>query len=233
MHVAVCDDNVADRRQMERLLKRDSDVRSKTSEGLFVDSYGNTEALLANPMQYDIFFIDICKTEGVTGTDVARRLLDAGIQASIVMCCSDIDYRREGLAESVRYLNKAIRADELKAELDRADEQKKNAVPLIELRQDKDTIYVTEEDIMYGVRKGKYVQIHLADGRIIPINSNISRLFGQWEHFDPFLAPTSKMIVNCRHIAKIGAFSFTMTDGTMCPANSACRGYAKNFQRRL
>ena len=28
MHVAICDDNVADRRQLERLLKRESDKRS-------------------------------------------------------------------------------------------------------------------------------------------------------------------------------------------------------------
>ena len=58
MHVAVCDDNVADRKQTERLLGRESDRRAKLTKGLYIDSYGNESALLRNPMQYDIFYID-------------------------------------------------------------------------------------------------------------------------------------------------------------------------------
>ena len=56
MHVAVCDDNIADRKQTERLLGRESDRRAKLTEGLFVDSYGNEQSLLTKPMQYDVFF---------------------------------------------------------------------------------------------------------------------------------------------------------------------------------
>ena len=70
MHIAVCDDNVADRKQLERLLKRESDKRAASTGIIYTDSFGNSTSLLSNPMQYDAFYIDMCLTEGTTGTDV-------------------------------------------------------------------------------------------------------------------------------------------------------------------
>ena len=59
MHIAICDDNIADRKQSERLLSRESDKRIHTTGNLYVDSYGNVEALLKSPQRYDLFFIDM------------------------------------------------------------------------------------------------------------------------------------------------------------------------------
>ena len=72
MHIALCDDNVADRKQFERLVKRESDRRAADEGILFADSFGNSESLLTNPMQYDGFYIDMCKTPGVSGADVVN-----------------------------------------------------------------------------------------------------------------------------------------------------------------
>ena len=51
MHVALCDDNTADRKQSERLLQRESLNRISVTGPLYVDSYGNAESLLNKPMQ--------------------------------------------------------------------------------------------------------------------------------------------------------------------------------------
>ena len=37
MHIAICDDNIADRKQLERLLDRESDRRKGTSGVFFYD----------------------------------------------------------------------------------------------------------------------------------------------------------------------------------------------------
>ena len=50
MHIAICDDNVADRKQLERLLKRESDKRASSTGIIYADSFGNASALLANPI---------------------------------------------------------------------------------------------------------------------------------------------------------------------------------------
>ena len=59
MHLAVCDDNIADRKQTERLLGRESDRRSNTTGVLYVDSFGNRNAILSTPMIYDGLFMDM------------------------------------------------------------------------------------------------------------------------------------------------------------------------------
>lgn len=63
MHIAICDDNIADRKQLERLLDRESDRRKGTSGVFFCDSYGNSEHLSRNPMPYELFFLDMTSEE--------------------------------------------------------------------------------------------------------------------------------------------------------------------------
>ena len=92
MHIAICDDNVADRKQLERLLKREADTRTLKSEGFYVDSYGHLKALLRSPMLYDAFFIDMCHGE-TTGMDVVDALIKVGVNAPIILCSSLISYR--------------------------------------------------------------------------------------------------------------------------------------------
>ncbi len=233
MHVAVCDDNIADRKQTERLLGRESDRRAKITEGLYVDSYGNAAALLNTPMMYDIFYIDMCKTEGITGVDIALKLCTLGVQVPIYMCCSDIDYRQFELPENVFFLEKPIRKDDLCASLDHAYEIKKNAIPLIELREEKETFYVTEADILYAVEDGRHMNVTLTDGRCLRIASTANNLFDQWSHFDIFLAPNLKTIINVRYMAKIGLLHVHMTNGAKFMLNNSLRGYAKTLWEKV
>ena len=59
MHLAICDDHMADRKQMERLLGRESDRRMNTTGVLYVDSFGSKESILVTPMIYDAIFMDM------------------------------------------------------------------------------------------------------------------------------------------------------------------------------
>ncbi len=213
MHVAVCDDNIADRKQMERLLGRESDRRAKLTEGLYIDSYGNEKALLSNPMLYDIFYIDMCKTEGITGTQVANKLCSIGVQVPIYMCCSDMDYRQDSFPDNVFFIDKPIKADHLIASLDKAYEWKKNAIPRIELRDNTETYYITAEDILYSIGTGKHAQVHLQDGRIIQVTSGTENLYSQWMHHKVFVLLSGKIIINRSHAAHTGLLSVTMKDG--------------------
>lgn len=228
MHVAVCDDNVADRKQMERLLGRESDKRLKeTGGGLYVASYGNANAALSQPLLYDVFYIDMCKTPGITGADVARELISLGVEVPIYMCISDIDYRLDNLPEQVRYLDKAIRVADLAASLDAAQAFKDSRIPHIELRVEKETIYVTEEDILYAEEDERCITVVLRDGRKINIRDTVLNLFSQWEHYETFFAPTERILINGRYIRHISLFKLVMEDGHDFPLPFGARKYAK------
>lgn len=214
MHIALCDDNVADRKQFERLIGREADRRPDRQGGLFLDSFGSADSLLSNPMQYDVFFLDLCHTRGVTGSDVARALLEKGITAPIVLCCSGIDYRGEAFSGNVLFMEKPIKADELTASLDHAQVILEQAVPLIEFRVEEKTCYLTEPDILYAIEKGGMVEIHLKDRENLSILDNAKNLFSQLQHFPVFYCPTKKVILNGRYVTRVGRLKVEVSDGS-------------------
>lgn len=229
MHIALCDDNVADRKQFERLTKRESDRRAARDGILYVDSFGNAEALLHNPMQYDVFYVDVCKTPGITGADVAAALVEKGVNAPIVMCCSDINYREQSFPENVIFLDKPIKAEELSASIDHALKIMEQAVPLIELRVDKETYYVTEPDILYAEENGRMLDIFLKDGRTIELLDNAQNLFSQLEVYPVFFSPSMKVVLNGRYIEKLSFGRAVMTDGRRFRISPGCMPYARKL----
>ncbi len=227
MHIAICDDNMADRHQLERLLKRESDRRSSTTGILYADSFGNTQALLHNPMQYDVFYIDLCAQGETAGRKVVEELTALGIHAPIVMCCSAVNYREQPFPENVLFLDKPICTKDLSDSIDHALQMKEQAPSLIELREDKDTLYVTEQEIVYAVEEARHVTVTLVDGRQIIANTTAENLFAQIEQHPSFFAPSARVIVNARYIEKLGFRKLTMRDNTVFKVRGECMSYAK------
>lgn len=231
MHLAICDDNVADRKQLERLLGRESDRRSGTTGTLYVNSYGNAEALLANPMQYDAFYLDLCHTPGVTGQAVTEDLLRHGVRAPIILCCSEINYRELTIAGAgegqLLYLDKPIQTAELSASLDRALTVRDAAPDLIELRETKETLYVTEPEILYGTEGDHCVEVHLTGNRIVQVSDTVANLFSTLESHPSVFSPNPKSVINARHIQSLGFLKAVMTDGTTFRIRPECMRYAK------
>lgn len=235
MHIAVCDDNIADRKQMERLLGRASDRRLSTTGVLYIDSFGNVEAVLHAPMLYDAFFIDM--TSGpVNGFQLARKLIDAGVTAPIVLCISIIDYPsviaaaidkvpedvteasnhdilRRQLQTQIQYLHKPIRVDELDAMLDYAYQKKSETIPTIELRGEKETLYVYEDEILYAVRDGNYVHVSLTENRSLDLLSTVQNFYTQVATFTHFVPISDQCFVNVAFVGKLSLLRLTMMGG--------------------
>lgn len=229
MHIAVCDDNVADRKQIERLLKRESDKRTSVTGCFYTDSFGNATALLANPMQYDVFYVDICHTPGLTGADVANALAEKGVTAPIVMCCSEINYREQVFPENVIFLDKPIKPEEFSESIEHALHIKENAIPLIELREDKTTCYVRESDILYATKNGRLTDVFLTDDRVIHITISPANFFSQLEIYETIFAPDAKTVLNGRYIQALGFHKITMSDGRTFKAARGYMKYAKHI----
>lgn len=238
MHVAICDDNVADRKQSERLLHRESDRRLSVAGNFYIDSYGTAESLLANPMRYEVYFIDICQGS-LTAMDILETLSKQGISTPVVLCCSAIDYRELPISDEekkrVIFIDKPLKADELASIIDKAQKLADEAIPFIELRVENKTHYVKEEDILYCMEKGHLVCVTLISGEEIAIRTSALNLFSQWEAtFETFIMPSPKVIINARHIKKTGFHSVTMKDGRSFSVPGIIIKYAKqimnNFQ---
>ena len=235
MHLAVCDDNIADRKQMERLLGRESDRRQNTTGVLYVDSFGNRDAILTTPMIYDGLFIDMTE-DGSDAVEIAGKLREAGSILPIVFCCSRIDYRKSpSLPDNCFFLDKPINPSELAAMCDRLLEIRESQVKRYEFRSLTETFYLEEKDIMYAWPEDEQtVRIRLTDGSE---KTSISSLLNFCANlgFDVDsstrgilkadigyirISPSGLLAmigcscaVSLKHVAKIGFFGLTMADG--------------------
>ncbi len=232
MHVAICDDNVADRKQLERLLKRESDKRAQTKGPLYVDSFGSAENLLKNPMQYDAFFIDMCKGN-TSGIDLLNSLTTVGSTAPVILCSSDINYHELTKEERVIFLDKPILAAMLPDVIDHAQQLADMAEPVIELRSKEETFYVKERDILFACESGCNITVTLVSGQQVIVGTNILNFFSQIEQFSSFFAPNTKVILNGRHISKISFHKITMIDGSVFKAFGKILEYARLMFREF
>ncbi len=218
MHIAVCDDNVADRKQLERLLGRESDKRKHSTGVFYTDSFGDSIVLGRNPMSYDLFFIDLAHSEP-NGLAFAIELLREGVTAPIVLCHSEIDYKARasimniGSAE-LMFIKKPIQTKELSALLDQAILLLESRIPTIELRAEKETFYVQEDDIVCAVVNGRYVNVTLYNGKVVPILSSMSNFYSHVALYTHFVPLTQKALINIAYLAKFTALEVILKNGT-------------------
>lgn len=99
VYIALCDDNIADRKHLERLLGREHDKRNAEGIPLYIDSFGSKEALLRTPNRYDLFLLDLTHAKGADGLSAAREIRLLGIDAEIVLICSTVNYRERAGSE--------------------------------------------------------------------------------------------------------------------------------------
>ena len=217
MHIAICDDNIADRKQTERLLSRESDRRAKSDSVLYVDSFGKQESVLAAPMIYDMFFIDMINAEPSTASDIVKALLAAGVTSPIVMLNSAIDYRKDDYlvsSEQVYFLDKPIKAAELTDIITMGFQKKNQKIPTIELRTDTDVFYVQEQDIMYALYSSKqYTDVFLQDGRKIHLLMNIENFYAHLEHFASFFPANKRTIIQKKYVKKVSLLHVHLLNG--------------------
>ncbi len=215
MHIAICDDNIADRKQSERLLGREADRRRNDREAIYIDSYGNTAALLHSPMIYNMFLIDY-HSEGKTSLDVIRALREAGVVAPIwVLGSSEPDfleaYKKESF-EDVFYMAKPIVREDLTAAVDKAYEFAALVKPPIEVRGLDDTIYIDADELLYVHCYDKQVEVHRANGDIDTLIGDYDETFHSFENNLRFLLARKRYIINRTFLAKLSLFRITLTN---------------------
>lgn len=215
MYIALADSSVGDRKQMERLLERESDKRKSTTGVIYVETFGSSVALLNSPTVYDAYFLDVTD-KGDNSYDIACAIRKKGILSPIVYCISSIDYHNCGemLPNSV-FINKPVKVAELSLVLDQILKQKQdNLIPTIEFRDTKESFYLEERDIEYIKGENYTITIVLANGTVKTANGFIDKIWNELEGFESFIPVNRKTIINARHVKEIAGMSVILKDNT-------------------
>ena len=214
IYLAICDNNIADRKQLERLLEREKDSRlHEAGDVMYIDSFGSEEALLATPVKYDIFFIDI--TEGASlGMDIAKKLRHRGITAPLVLCESTVSYTSYVNApEDIIYIEKPVSAGQVTHLVDVACEWAKKKTPLIEVRCRKDTCFIKSDELVRAIPLDRFLtRLCLDNGDFLDMTNSLSSLEKQCETYGCFIR-CGKDLVNICHIRSSTDKGFLLTNG--------------------
>ena len=212
--IALLDDDPADRKQSERLLSRERDARVNSGEVIYYDSYGSEDALLPFFMKYVLFLIDVTGTTR-DGMMVAVDLLRRGAEGRIVLYYDKIDYRAKyGDEEGISFIPKPLWQRDFARLVDLAAYTHEHKTPRIELKGEKETAYVTKDEIMYAVDCGYYTAVALTGDRSFHVLGDIYT-FSASLSSEEFIFITKKSIINMNHAVSTGSMSFKMTDGAV------------------
>ncbi len=214
IYLAICDNNIADRKQTERLLEREKDKRlAENCDVMYIDSFGSEDALMSTPVKYDIFFIDM--TEGTSnGMDIAKKLRHRGISAPIVLCGSTINYTSYVNApEDIIYIEKPLNKGQVSHLTDVALDWAKKRTPLIEARCKSETHFIRHEDLIRAIPLDSFLtRLCLADGEYLDVSDSVSSLFKQCRSYGCFIM-CKKDIINICHIRSSTDRGFRLSNG--------------------
>lgn len=215
LSVAVFDTNFGDRKQMERLLERESDRRADACS-IYTTTFGNPDALLNTQRIYDAYFLDI-PDETYSAYDLAKDLRLKNIASPIIFCCSSMNYRECGRELSnTFFMDKPILVADLSAMVEELLTQKiENYVPTIEIRDITKTHYLTEREIVYceNIKHTRNITIHLQDGSTMFTENDIDNFLSELEPLGQFFMANNNIIVNARYVDKTTFFKVYLKNG--------------------
>lgn len=215
LSVALFDTNFGERKQMERLLDRESDKRGDSCS-VYTTTFGNTDTLLNTQRIYDAYFLDI-PNEQYSAYDLAKDLRLKDIASPIIFLCSSMDYRKCGREISNSFfIDKPVLTADLSAMVENLLQQKtENYVPSIEIRDITKTHYLTEREIVYceNIKRTRNITIHLQDGTTMFTENDIDNLLSELEPLGQFFMANNQIIVNARYVSKTTFFKVYLQNG--------------------
>lgn len=152
MYIAVVADNIAERKQTERLLSRANTALGSELGILYINSYGDEEAFLKACMRYELFIIDYDR-DYAHSLAVADKLRQASASGLIAICKSEEDPFLHEFAERQYFtIDKPIRTaplHQLIREVHSIIEKKKASETILEIRGKTETKYMNKDEIVY------------------------------------------------------------------------------------
>lgn len=152
MYIAVVADNIAERKQTERLLGRANQALASEIGTLYIDSYGDEDAFLHACMRYEMFIIDY-DHDYKHSLLVAEKLKQTNLSAQIAICKYEEDPFLHEFAENNLFtIDKPIRTaplHQLIREIFAVLEKKKKSETIVEIRGEVGTKYVNKDEIVF------------------------------------------------------------------------------------
>lgn len=233
LHIAICDDEGAQRALTEALVARyledKSDVSAKACA--FSSAAALLEACGEGGTDFDVYILDVMMPEQ-NGIDAGLALRSLGRDGAIVYLTSSPDYAVDSyLARADNYLLKPVDEARFFAAMDRAlGAVRRQKAACVAIRTREETARVQLDDIVYAELVKRAVRYHLRDGGTLD-SLTITGAFQ--EAVEGLLADArftlcaASFAVNLHFVKSVSKTDATLTDGARVPLSRAMAGNVK------
>jgi len=213
--VAICDDELQTRLQLEEYIKR---LVEEEGSKVSVHVYDSGEDLMARyDGAYDIIFLDI-KMHDVDGIEAARRIREFNKEVCIIFISSMVQYALDCFkVRAFGFLKKPLTYEEFRMEVKEAlsnISDDKNGKEIM-VKTGRGTRWVQTHKIRYIEVQNHEIILYMGVSEI--------RFYGKLKELEDqlkgcgFLRCHSSFLVNCAHIQEIKAMSLLISNGAEVP----------------
>lgn len=222
MQLAVCDDDLKDLMELERLLQKYSTCYPNTN--IEIEKFSDPDLLLYKIQKgkpADLYILDILMSKA-TGIDLGHEIRKNNSSSVIIYVTSSDEFAMEAYdLHAVRYLLKPIAERDFFEALDYALSQtalKKEAVFLVKTKEGLEAIPYPE--IEYIENSSRKLEVHLTNGDKITsifirksFDAEIKQLIGAGN----FASVHKSFLINMAHIRKLNQRTVIMNSGADIP----------------
>ena len=214
MYIAIVADNVADRKQLERLMDRTNDSIKDIIDQLYVDSFGNIESATMAPMKYNLFILDFT----IDHTDYEKMILtlkDHGAPGLVSVCRPDGEKLEiENTYPELWHIDKPIRQEALDLLVTEAyGYTNSHTTAKLEIRTKEETHYIDPKSVYYAKFDGSVNSVLVEDGTIYEHYGDFNDLCETLMLTGEFVVPKKNIIVNKVYIVDSNRLSVTLFNG--------------------
>lgn len=214
MYIAVIADNIADRKQLERLLGRANDALCAETGTLYIDAFGDAESLMRTPMKYELFFVDITLTED-HGKTIVEQLRSVGAPGQITICQpEETPFSYQNVIDGLLSIRKPILVAPLHQMIREVHKAHLQAsIPTVELRSDTETYYIPTENIIYAQCQNHVLTVHTTDNGTISLLGDIEDFYRWVSNYSEFFYAKKDTILNKNHVLSSTKREYKLSNG--------------------
>ncbi len=218
-NAAVFDIHPGDRRQLERIFAKETDIRKHRGELLSCETFGSIDSMLISPMKFDLFIVDASEKEDPysykTNLNLAGRIRDAGVKDAPIALLfrEEVDMPAYCNIPGVTLYHKPVVSSFIKTLIDTAMEKKRALPSHYEIRGKDETWYVHIDEILYAIADAPYTDVYMTDDRMAHTLEDLPVTADYMKKEKHVVRLGKKYIINTHHIKEMTTLGVIMSDG--------------------
>lgn len=210
LHIAICEDEAA---QRELLQEKLTDFSLRNGLEFTVAEFDSAAALLSDPLDYDLLFLDIQLEQEQNGIDMGKKLRNGRFRGVIVIVTAYEQFLPEGYTiEAYRYLMKPVTQCQIDEVLQGVLARLAEVPHTITVKCTDGVRYIDTDEIVMVESYYRRRRIHLPD-EVVETREALAEIFGKLPA-GQFAYAQKSYFVSFRHVMKEHNNLLTLRGGT-------------------